>query len=85
MVAADDVINPETGEVWVSPVFSRIFGAAHDGSAWSVDRILAHTHEDERAGVGVCGRELQAVRVGGRAHDKLTMILFLPAARAPRG
>jgi ribosomal protein S18 acetylase RimI-like enzyme len=39
----------------------------------------------ERAGFGVCGRELQAVRVGGRAHDKLTMILFLPAARAPRG
>jgi len=39
----------------------------------------------ERAGFGVCGREPQAVRIGDRAYDKLAMILFLPAARAPRG
>ena len=38
----------------------------------------------ERAGFAVCGREPQAVRVGGRAHDKLAMILFLSSARAPR-
>lgn len=39
----------------------------------------------ERAGFGVCGREPQAVRIGDRAYDKLAMILFLPAARAPQG
>jgi ribosomal protein S18 acetylase RimI-like enzyme len=38
----------------------------------------------ERAGFAVCGREPQAVRVGGRAHDKLAMILFLSSARTPR-
>lgn len=38
----------------------------------------------ERAGFAMCGREPQAVRIGDRAYDKLTMILFLPAARAPR-
>ena len=38
----------------------------------------------ERAGFAICGREPQAVRIGDSAHDKLTMILFLPAARAPR-
>ncbi len=44
-------------------------------------RVVAY----ERAGFGVCGREPQAVRIGDRAYDKLAMILFLPAARAPRG
>lgn len=39
----------------------------------------------ERAGFAVCGREPQAIRVGDRFHDKLSMILFLPAVRAPRG
>ncbi|CAG1008707.1 phosphinothricin acetyltransferase [Burkholderiales bacterium] len=39
----------------------------------------------ERTGFAVCGREPQAIRVGGRGHDKLFMVLFLPAARAPRG
>ncbi len=38
----------------------------------------------ERAGFAVCGREPHAVRVAGRGHDKLTMVHFLPAARAPR-
>lgn len=39
----------------------------------------------ERAGFAVCGREPQAIRVGERYHDKLSMILFLPAVRTPRG
>jgi RimJ/RimL family protein N-acetyltransferase len=38
----------------------------------------------ERAGFAICGREPDAVRVAGRGHDKLAMIHFLPAARAPR-
>lgn len=38
----------------------------------------------ERAGFAVFGREPEAIRIGGRGHDKITMVLFLPAARAPR-
>ena len=36
----------------------------------------------ERAGFAVCGREPEAIRIDGRGHDKITMVLFLPAARA---
>ena len=32
----------------------------------------------ERAGFAMVGREPQAIRVGGRAHDKVLMVLFLP-------
>ena len=32
----------------------------------------------ERAGFAMVGREPQAIRVGGRAHDKILMVLFLP-------
>lgn len=38
----------------------------------------------ERAGFAACGREPDAIRVGARGYDKITMVLFLPAARAPR-
>lgn len=38
----------------------------------------------ERAGFAACGREPQAVVVDGRALDKITMVLFLPAAHEPR-
>lgn len=66
--------DPQTGEVWVSPVFSRLFGAIHGDGGWSVDRILAHTPEDERAEVG---RRIAAAFVDGnlklehriRRHD----------------
>lgn len=46
---------------------------------------LAARRVYERAGFAVCGREPQAIRVNDRFHDKMSMILFLPAARAPRG
>ena len=32
----------------------------------------------ERAGFAIAGREPHAIRVDGRAHDKLFMVLFLP-------
>lgn len=38
----------------------------------------------DRAGFAACGREPDAIRVDGRGHDKITMVRFLPAARAPR-
>jgi ribosomal protein S18 acetylase RimI-like enzyme len=46
---------------------------------------LAARRVYERAGFAVCGREPHAIRVNDRFHDKMSMILFLPAARAPRG
>jgi RimJ/RimL family protein N-acetyltransferase len=38
----------------------------------------------ERAGFAICGREPRAIRVGGRTHDKIQMVLFLHAANSPR-
>ena len=32
----------------------------------------------ERAGFAMVGREPHAIRVGGKAHDKILMVLFLP-------